>query len=69
MVIKIELPEIFVDKLVSLPEQGMGYQLVNVRLKGGILLTNRKVINSTYLLLNEDEDFTSNDIEQVDIAK
>lgn len=69
MVINIELPEIFVDKLVSLPEQGMGYQLVNVRLKGGILLTNRKVINSTYLLLNEDEDFTSNDIEQVDIAK
>ena len=65
---KIELTKELIDELMNLPEQGMGYQLVDVILKNKIILKNRKVINSTYLLLLEDEnDFDVSEIEDIKI--
>ena len=55
--------------LVNLPESGMGYQLVKVHLKNGEVLSDHKVINSEMLLLNNDEDFTTNDIENIELEK
>lgn len=52
---KIELTKELIDHLVDLPEQGMGYQIVNIILKNGVILMNREIINSTYLLLTENE--------------
>jgi hypothetical protein len=52
---KVELLENQIRLLESLPEQGMGYQIVDIELKNGSKLTNRIVFNSTFLELNEEE--------------
>lgn len=52
---KIKLLDYQIKFLESLPEQGMGYQIVDIELKGGKKLINRVVLNSTYLKVNEDE--------------
>ncbi len=66
---KIELPTNLIDKLANLPEQGMGYQIVNVILKNGQILTDRRVVNSTYLLLLNNEYLKTADIENVELYK
>lgn len=53
--------------LINLPESGMGYQLVKVYLKNGEVLNNHKVLNCESLLLNNDEYFTVNDIEKIEL--
>lgn len=69
MTTKIKLPEKLIDKLADLPEQGMGYQVVAVSLKDGKILTDRRVINSTFLLLLENEHLATKDIEDVELNK
>lgn len=69
MTVKVELPTNLIDKLSDLPEQGMGYQKVNVRLKNGQFLADRRVVNSTYLLLLENEHLETKDIENVELIK
>lgn len=59
---KVELIKEHVDYLCDLPEDGMGFQLVEVILKDGQVLTHRTVVNSTYLLLNDDEELSVQDI-------
>jgi hypothetical protein len=68
MTTKVELPTKLIDKLADLPEQGMGYQVVTVTLKNGTVLTDRRVVNSTYLLLLDNEQLTTNDIENVELS-
>jgi hypothetical protein len=68
MTSKIELPKQFADLLSDLPEQGMGYQIVRVTLANGKVLTDRRVVNSTYLLLTENEQIASEDIVKVDLS-
>lgn len=63
---KIKLPEIFVKILSSLPEQGMGYQIVTITLKNGIRLINRIVTNSCYLILSENEKINPSDIQKIE---
>ena len=53
--IKIKLTEKFIEVLEKLPEQGMGYQIVDVFLKNGNLLKGKIVFNSTYLQLENSE--------------
>lgn len=55
--------------LLSQPEQGMGYQIVDLKLKNGDTLENRVVVNSTYLKLVKDESIGSEDIESVSISQ
>lgn len=69
MTAKVELPTKLIDKLADLPEQGMGYQVVNVTLKNGQVLMDRRVVNSTYLILLDNEHLTTADIENVELYK
>ncbi len=61
---KIKLPDPIIDQLISLPESGMGYQNVTFILKDGRKLTNRTVINSEFLLLNEHEKLQTADFQK-----
>jgi len=63
----IKLPESFVNKLVNLPESGMGYQLVKIILRSGKVLHQQKVINSEYLLLEGNQDLVVIDIKNIDL--
>jgi len=51
--------------LESLPEQGMGYQLVDIKLISGKLLSKRIVLNSVYLKLEEGENIDPAQIEWI----
>jgi len=64
---KIKLPDRFVKYLISLPENGMGYQIVKVILKSGKILHQHKVINSSLLMLEENENITEKDIEKIEL--
>ena len=65
---KIKLQDKFVEYLETQPEQGMGYQVVDLYLKNGIILQNRIVINSTFLQLETDEDLNTDDIVKIEIT-
>ena len=65
---KIKLSSEVIKYLSHYPEQGMGYQIVDVYLKSGIILKNRIVYNSTYLDINSDEDIDSKDIIKIVIS-
>jgi len=67
MIKKVKLPLNIIDILSALPEQGMGYQIVTVTLKNGVNLIDRRVINSTYLLLLDEESLTKDEINKVEI--
>ena len=64
---QIELPEKFVNRLVSLPENGMGYQLVKVFLTTGNVLHNLKVINSCILIVGQNIKLNKSDIEKIEL--
>lgn len=68
MALKVELPSNLIEKLSELPEQGMGYQVVNVKLTDGRILWDRRVVNSTYLLLLDKEHISTKDIENVELS-
>ncbi len=65
---KIELKKEHVNILVKLPESGMGYQLVDITLKDGKQLRNRIVLNSQFLLLEDDESIDPDGIEKVELG-
>lgn len=62
---QVKLTDSQIKLLESLPEQGMGYQLVDIKLKNGKKLTNRVVLNSTYLKLEENEFIDPTQIDQI----
>lgn len=66
---KIKLSENWVKYLVNLPESGMGYQLVRIFLKGGKTLKKHKVLNSSILVLEDDEKIEISDIEKIELEK
>jgi len=66
---KLELSDKFVKILLDLPESGMGYQIVDVKLNNGTTLTGRKVFNSTYMELFEHEKISSEDIKEVKLNR
>jgi hypothetical protein len=63
----LKLPDIFVNILINLPENGMGYQVVKVILKSGRVLHHQKVLNSSILMLEESESITEKDIEKIEL--
>lgn len=69
MTAKVELPAEIVAKLADLPEQGMGYQIVDITLQNGDVLKNRRVLNATFLLLQNIESFGTADIENAVLHK
>jgi len=66
---KIELKKEQVNILIKLPESGMGYQIVDITLKDGKQLRNRIVLNSQFLLLEDDESIDPDGIEKVELGK
>lgn len=64
-----KIPEKFVHQMVKLPESGMGYQLVKVFLSDGKVLRKRKLLNSSILVLNEEEDISTSEIEKIELDK
>jgi hypothetical protein len=63
----LKLSDSFVNILVNLPENGMGYQIVKVILKSGIVLHQHKVLNSELLMLEENDKITIKDIDKIEL--
>jgi hypothetical protein len=63
----LKLPDSFINILINLPENGMGYQIVKVILKSGKVLHKHKVLNSELLMLEENENITVIDIEKIEL--
>ena len=66
---KFKIREKFIHQLVKLPESGMGYQLVKIFLSDGKILRKRKVLNSSILVLDPDEDISSLKIEKIELDR
>jgi hypothetical protein len=64
---RLKLSENFIRTLLSLPESGLGYQIVRVFLKSGKVLYHRKVLHSELLMLEKNEDITLNDITGIEL--
>lgn len=62
---EIELTDELKSSIDGLPETGMGYHIVDIILKNGRILRNRKILNSTYLVINPEESIHSEDIEDI----
>lgn len=66
---KIKLSEEMVAFLVTQPEEGQGYHVVDVTLRNGNKLKNRLVYNCEYLVIVSKEVITTNDIDSIKISK
>ena len=55
------------NELRNQPETGMGYQMVKVILKSGKVLHQHKVLNSEFLILDENEKITVKDIDKIEL--
>jgi len=69
MTSQFKIPEKFVHQLAKLPESGMGYQLVKIFLSDGKVLRKRKVLNSSILVVDEEEDISSSEIEGIELEQ
>ena len=63
----VRLPAIWIDRLIHLPESGMGYQRVNIRLKRGRVLRDVMVLNAEECRVTEP--FEPSEIEDVELAR
>lgn len=65
MTTKIRLKEEQIKLLESQPEQGMGFQIIDIIFKNGKTLTKRIVFNSTFLKIDPNEVIDPNEIELI----
>lgn len=65
----LELKKKHIEYLSKMPENGMGYQLVDIVLKDGKELKKRIVFNSMYLKLMENENLTKSEIKTITIVE
>ena len=63
----LKLSDSFINILVNLPETGMGYQIVKVILRSGEILSQHKVLNSEFLMLEENENIAVKDIAKIEL--
>jgi hypothetical protein len=63
----VRLPPVWIDRLVHLPETGMGYQKVNIILKVGKVLKDVIVLNAEECQVAEP--FEPSDILDVQLAQ
>ncbi len=61
------MPDRLVSMLRSLPETGMGYQLVKLVLNNGGVIRHHKVLNAEHLLLEDGEDINASDIAGIEL--
>lgn len=66
----VKLSSKWSDKLIALPESGMGYQRVNIKLKSGKLISELNVHNAEELTIPENvEPFNEEDIIDIEISQ
>lgn len=65
----ILLPDKFVEQLAKEPESGMGYHLVDVKLKDGRFFQRQVVLNGNEFHFPEWRWITGKDIESINIHK
>lgn len=66
---RLELAQRWCDKLARMPETGMGYQRVRVRLKAGRTIDGALVYNAKVLEVpDEAPPFRSQDIDDIEVA-
>lgn len=63
------LPEKWISLVLKFPETGMGYHIANIILKNGRVLKKHKIINSSVLVLEDNESINLNDIDNIQITK
>lgn len=66
---RIRLGEEYIKLLESLPEQGMGYQVVDIKLVNGLVLKERVVLNCEFLKLHNNESLNPHDIIEVSLSQ
>ena len=69
MKVKIKLLQKQINLLQNLPEQGMGYQVVDITLKNGMTFNEKVVLNSMYLQIEDSEKIDPNEIEIIQLHK
>lgn len=66
---RVQLDRRWTEKLAGLPESGMGYQQVRVRLKAGQTVDDALVYNASVLAVPDGvEPFSAQDIAQIELA-
>ena len=66
---KLNLERRWIQKLAHLPESGMGYQRVRVRLTAGGTIEDALVFNARVLQVSDDvPSFTARDIADIELA-
>ena len=65
---RVTLGQKWIDKLVSLPETGMGYQIVDVYLESGAILRKLLVINCEEIVIHPPWTFFENDIQDIRLS-
>jgi hypothetical protein len=63
--VSYKLSKKYIRQLAHLPESGMGYQIVDVKLNSDVVLKKRVVFNSTYLELERGDKFSNEDIKAI----
>ncbi len=66
---KLKLDNEQSETLANKPENGMGYQIVDITLKNSALLKERTVLNTTHLILNQGENIKAADIINIELSK
>ncbi len=66
---RLTLDKKWTDRLVQLPESGMGYQRVRVRLKDGRTIENAVALNGQILQISDEvKGFDPADITHIELA-
>jgi len=65
----VRLSKKWIDKLVTLPESGMGYQVVDVHLKNGAIIKKIIIVNCCILINQNNLSFSENDIQDIELHK
>ena len=63
----VRLPAVWIERLIHLPETGMGYQRVNIRVRGGKVLNGVVVLNAEECQVPEP--FDPSEIENIELAR
>jgi hypothetical protein len=67
---QLQLDQRWIQKLSRLPESGMGYQRVRVRLTAGRTIDDALVFNASVLQVADDiSPFQSEDIAEIELAR
>jgi hypothetical protein len=61
----VEIPDDLKFSISNLPESGMGYHVVDIILKSGRVISDRKILNGSHLKLNPGESIETKDIEDI----